>query len=79
METEWANALKEIPGTSLRPDSYKVVYEIEGKGIFKKTIENRAGSREIAETVNEIIPEDWNKFYFYAQISENGGGTYFFL
>ncbi|HDR6287862.1 TPA: DNA/RNA non-specific endonuclease [Bacillus cereus] len=56
METEWANALKEIPpkkvsvkikpvfvGTSLRPDSYKVVYEIEGKGIFKKNIENRAG------------------------------------
>ena len=56
METEWANALKEIPpkkvsvkikpvfvGTLLRPDSYKVVYEIEGKGIFKKTIENRAG------------------------------------
>ncbi|GEL06582.1 antitoxin YezG family protein [Rummeliibacillus stabekisii] len=33
---------------------------------------------EIAETVNEMIPEDWNKFYFYAQISENGGGTYFF-
>ncbi|WP_082051236.1 T7SS effector LXG polymorphic toxin [Rossellomorea aquimaris] len=56
METEWANALKEIPpkkvsvkikpvfiGTSLRPDSYKVIYQIEGKGIFKKTIENRAG------------------------------------
>lgn len=34
--------------------------------------------REIAETVNEMIPEDWNKFYFYAQLSENGGGTYFF-
>lgn len=34
--------------------------------------------REIAETVNEMIPEDWNKFYFYSQISENGGGTYFF-
>ncbi|MGY1462882.1 antitoxin YezG family protein [Bacillus toyonensis] len=34
--------------------------------------------REIVETVNEMIPEDWNKFYFYAQISENGGGTYFF-
>ncbi|WP_044338669.1 antitoxin YezG family protein [Rossellomorea aquimaris] len=34
--------------------------------------------REIAETVNEMIPEGWNKFYFYAQISENGGGTYFF-
>ncbi|MCM3603315.1 DNA/RNA non-specific endonuclease [Robertmurraya korlensis] len=56
METEWANALKEIPpkkvsvkikpvfvGNSLRPDSYRVVYEIEGKGIFKKIIENRAG------------------------------------
>lgn len=34
--------------------------------------------RQIAETVNEMIPEDWKKFYFYAQISENGGGTYFF-
>ncbi len=56
METEWANALKEIPpkkvsvkikpiysGPSLRPDSFKVVYVIEGKGIFKKTIENKPG------------------------------------
>ncbi len=56
METEWANALKKVPpkkvsvkiklvfvGASLRPDSFKVIYEIEGKGIFKKTIENRAG------------------------------------
>ncbi|AWC30837.1 MULTISPECIES: immunity protein YezG family protein [Bacillus cereus group] len=34
--------------------------------------------REIAETVNEMIPEEWRKFYFYAQISETGGGTYFF-
>jgi len=34
--------------------------------------------REIAETVNEMIPEEWEKFYFYAQISESGGGTYFF-
>jgi uncharacterized protein (TIGR01741 family) len=34
--------------------------------------------REIAETVNEMIPEDWSKFYFYAQVSESGGGTYFF-
>ncbi|KMK95090.1 antitoxin YezG family protein [Rossellomorea marisflavi] len=34
--------------------------------------------REIAETVNEMIPEEWEKFYFYAQISETGGGTYFF-
>lgn len=56
MENEWANALNEIPpkkrsvkikpvfiGTSLRPDLYKVFYEIEGKGIFKKIIENKAG------------------------------------
>ncbi|NMD71600.1 antitoxin YezG family protein [Bacillus sp. DNRA2] len=34
--------------------------------------------KEITEKVNEMIPEDWNKFHFYAQISENGGGTYFF-
>ncbi|WP_347320721.1 antitoxin YezG family protein [Rossellomorea sp. RS05] len=34
--------------------------------------------REIAETVNEMIPEEWEKFYFYAQISDTGGGTYFF-
>ncbi|MED0673668.1 antitoxin YezG family protein [Aneurinibacillus aneurinilyticus] len=34
--------------------------------------------REIAETVNEMVPEEWQKFYFYAQVSETGGGTYFF-
>ncbi|MRN53043.1 antitoxin YezG family protein [Paenibacillus monticola] len=34
--------------------------------------------RQIAETVNEMIPELWEKFYFYAQVSEDGGGTYFF-
>lgn len=34
--------------------------------------------RQIAETVNEMIPERWGKFYFYAQISDDGGGTYFF-
>ncbi|HHT7226991.1 antitoxin YezG family protein [Bacillus thuringiensis] len=34
--------------------------------------------REIAETVHALIPEEWEKFYFYAQISEAGGGTYFF-
>lgn len=34
--------------------------------------------KEIAETVNKTIPEEWGKFYFYAQISETGGGTYFF-
>lgn len=34
--------------------------------------------RQIAETVNEMIPVNWKKFYFYAQISDEGGGTYFF-
>ena len=29
--------------------------------------------REIAETVYAMIPEEWEKFYFYAQISEAGG------
>ncbi|HFK1508784.1 MULTISPECIES: DNA/RNA non-specific endonuclease [Bacillus cereus group] len=56
MEKEWANALSEIPpkkvsvkiepvyqGTSLRPNYFEIVYEIEGKGIFEKTIRNRAG------------------------------------
>lgn len=34
--------------------------------------------KKIAETVNKMIPEQWEEFYFYAQISEDGGGTYFF-
>ncbi|MGF7046814.1 uncharacterized protein (TIGR01741 family) [Paenibacillus sp. DS2015] len=34
--------------------------------------------REIAETVNEMIPEEWAMFSFYAQISDDGGGTYFY-
>ncbi|QDZ88836.1 immunity protein YezG family protein [Priestia megaterium] len=34
--------------------------------------------REISETVNEMIPTKWTKIYFYAQISETGGDTYFF-
>ena len=34
--------------------------------------------REIAEKVNEMIPELWNKFYYYAQISEIGGRVYFY-
>lgn len=33
---------------------------------------------EIVNTVNEMIPEYWECFHFYAQISETGGGTYFF-
>lgn len=34
--------------------------------------------RSIAETINEMIPEPWEKFLFYGQVSETGGGTYFF-
>lgn len=34
--------------------------------------------QNIAEKVNEMIPEEWEKFYFYAQVSDTGGGTYFF-
>ncbi|MGR0121205.1 T7SS effector LXG polymorphic toxin [Bacillus halotolerans] len=56
METEWAAALKEEPprkvsvrirpkylGDSLRPDSFEVIYRIEGKGLFKKFIKNQTG------------------------------------
>lgn len=35
--------------------------------------------KEIAETVDSMIPVEWNEFYFYAQVSESGGGTYFFF
>ena len=35
--------------------------------------------REIAEIVNEMIPEEWEKFYFYAQISETGGERTFYI
>ncbi|MFF2484340.1 antitoxin YezG family protein [Paenibacillus sp. NPDC058071] len=34
--------------------------------------------REIAETVDAMIPEEWGIFSFYAQISDDGGGTYFY-
>lgn len=34
--------------------------------------------REIAITVDKMIPENWQKFFFYAQVSNDGGGTYFF-
>ena len=56
MEEEWASALKEVPprkvtvdiqpvysGKSLRPDSFKVIYEIEGKMPEVKTILNQIG------------------------------------
>jgi hypothetical protein len=35
--------------------------------------------QEIAETVNNMIPEEWGKFYFYAQIDESGGEFTFFI
>ena len=56
METEWANALKEVPprkvsvniepiytGKSLRPDSFFVEYQIEGKLSVIREIANQIG------------------------------------
>ncbi|WP_438347724.1 DNA/RNA non-specific endonuclease [Paenibacillus sp. FA6] len=56
METEWANALKEVPpkkvavkiepiysGNSLRPDSFKVTYQIGNKRAVSKRILNQSG------------------------------------
>ena len=34
--------------------------------------------QEIADTINQMIPEEWMEFYFYAQISDTGGRTYFY-
>ena len=34
--------------------------------------------QEIADTINQMIPEEWLEFYFYAQISDTGGSTYFY-
>ncbi|SFH21046.1 Protein of unknown function, DUF600 [Priestia megaterium] len=34
--------------------------------------------QEIAETVNNMIPEEWERFYFYAKVDESGGRVYFF-
>lgn len=33
---------------------------------------------DIAVTINKMIPEDWREFFFYAHVSNDGGGTYFF-
>ena len=56
MEEEWASALKEVPprkvtvdiqpvysGKSLRPDSFKVKYQIEGRKSVTKLIKNQIG------------------------------------
>lgn len=56
MESKWADALREIPpkkvtvkiepvysGTSMRPDSFEVTYQIEGNRPVQKTIKNQAG------------------------------------
>ncbi|AKP77690.1 hypothetical protein AS52_02729 [Priestia megaterium Q3] len=54
--------------------------EFERTEVMKR-VENEMKQlhKKIAETVNKMIPEEWGKFYFYAQISETGGGTYFFI
>ena len=56
METEWTNALKEIPpkkvsisidpiysNNSMRPDSFMVEYEIEGQFPVIREIANKSG------------------------------------
>ncbi|WP_346190302.1 DNA/RNA non-specific endonuclease [Bacillus massilinigeriensis] len=56
METEWANALKEVPpkkvfvsieptysNNSMRPDSFMVEYEIEGQFPVIREIANKSG------------------------------------
>lgn len=56
METEWANALKEIPPkkvsvqiepiytkSSMRPDSFMVEYEIDGDYPVIREIANKSG------------------------------------
>lgn len=34
--------------------------------------------REIAETINELIPEDWEEFYFNGEVENGEGGVFFF-
>ena len=56
MEQEWASALKEVPprkvtvdiqpvysGKSLRPDSFNVMYKIEGEPLKVRSIKNQIG------------------------------------
>lgn len=35
--------------------------------------------REIAETINELIPEDWEDFYFNGEVENGEGGVFFFF
>lgn len=34
--------------------------------------------RKIAETINELIPEDWEEFYFNGEVENGEGGVFFF-
>jgi len=56
MEKEWANALKEVPpknvsvnikliysSNSMRPDSFTIRYQIEGKRQVRLVIQNKSG------------------------------------
>lgn len=56
MESEWAKALKEVPpkkvsvnikpiysNSSMRPDSFKISYRIEGKRQVRLVIQNKSG------------------------------------
>lgn len=35
--------------------------------------------REMAETINELIPEDWEDFYFNGEVEDGEGGVFFFF
>lgn len=35
--------------------------------------------REIAEIINELIPEDWEDFYFNSEVGNGEGGVFFFF
>ncbi|MFE4572863.1 immunity protein YezG family protein [Paenibacillus chitinolyticus] len=35
--------------------------------------------REIAETINQLIPEDWENFYFNGEVENGEGGVFFFF
>ncbi|EPD83700.1 immunity protein YezG family protein [Paenibacillus sp. HGH0039] len=35
--------------------------------------------REIAETINQLIPEDWEDFYFNGEVENGEGGVFFFF
>lgn len=35
--------------------------------------------KEIAQQVNDMIPTEWDNFYFNGEVKEGEGGVFFFL